>query len=429
MSAMAGEDAQFADSMSQEQRTDAHTKERETIEAEQDDVGEIAPMEEMTGPPLDIGALEVGFHFQDIDYFVYKVQKYAQDHGFVVCKDGKFFSWRNPHPVHPDNYKLLQRTTIYCNNKDPENKRSQRFMRSCPWKVRVLYDRGTLDYMVTEVSLEHNHDLGGSTRDTRDNRTNPQSQAEDFVIDVTESASPRPDTGAQGPVSGPRPLIMGKYRLDQSSSGSNAPPRNPSGARGANKRPLEYIESASSFAPHAQRRPFEMGREPEPVRGHAIPHAVGPHPSPPVHMAPHATSHMGQLPPRPASVQYSRGAEPPPPNRLYEEPPPRGRAVEGHPHDVYLAQEIKRCEMEMKWELERQQVKGMEFRREIEKQRFFIELQQHDRLEKEAAANQRILDAKAKEAELHLRVAKLKAKQELIDAGVAPEEIEKALGE
>ncbi|KAF0696042.1 Aste57867_13181 [Aphanomyces stellatus] len=426
-----------------------------------DDVGEIAPMEDMAGPPLDVEALEVGYHFQDVDYFIFKVQKYAQEKGFVVCKDGKFFSWRNPHPVHPENYKLLQRTTIYCNVKDPAaTKKTLRFTKSCPWKIRVLYDRGTLDYMVTEVTLTHNHG---------NDATSSSSPTDEPVIDLSEA--PSPHTGGNHPGAPPPSLVMGRYRIDNGANPQNAPsappphhhhhpqqqphprPTGPSG-RGA-KRPFEPPQTAqeppppAAYARHlASRRPHpqdsnNMGRD---VRGHAIPsvpvphHGMMAHPPPPYNVAPPPAygRQTGPSPPphstgggrsnhHPYDDYVPRGSPMgPPPMQNGGGPPPH------HYTDVY-AQEtnlaMKRHEMEMQFERERQQMKDMELRREMEKQRYFIELQQHDRQEKEAVANQRVLDAKAKEAELSLKVAKLKAKQELINAGVPIHEIDRALEE
>ncbi|ETV81636.1 hypothetical protein H257_05266 [Aphanomyces astaci] len=431
---------------------------KEPNEADQDDIGEIAITEDMTGPPLDIETIEAGFHFQDIDYFMYKVQRYAQEKGFIASKDGKFFSWRNPHPVHPENYKLLQRTTIYCSNKDPNvgTKPPPRFARACPWKIRILYDRGTLDYMVTDISLEHNHDIG----DPRGAPTYPNHSPNDNDPVIDLSASPSGEKPpASAPYSLPQPpgtVLMGRFRLDATGSVASLSPTAHQ-RRSTNQSKRKY-DNPPGIAPAPQRPYYDPNRET--AKGHAIPaqtrrppaprpstyvapSSLAPHPASRNHPSPssgppHQHSHPQNIYPPTGVPNYGPPRRGPPGRPPYEnEHQPRGYPAETAARNqqqdfsLLLAQEnmtIQRREVEMKWELERQQIQDMELRREMEKQRFFVELQQHERLEKEAAANQRILDSKAKEAEMMLRVNKLKARQELVNAGVPIDEIDKVLG-
>ncbi|KAF0689826.1 Aste57867_18738 [Aphanomyces stellatus] len=61
---------------------------------------------------------------------------------------------------------------------------------------------------------------------------------------------------------------------------------------------------------------------------------------------------------------------------------------------------------------------------DIERARLEIKRRKEERLEKESQVNYRILVAKAQEAELALKVARAKARQELINAGISLEEAE-----
>jgi hypothetical protein len=82
---------------------------------------------------------------------------------------------------------------------------------------------------------------------------------------------------------------------------------------------------------------------------------------------------------------------------------------------------MKEKEIDQKWELDSKRL-------ELEVQREAREAQQEMRAQKEADVNLRILESKAKEAELAAKVATLKARKELKDAGISDAEIDAALG-
>ncbi|CAK4650822.1 hypothetical protein LEN26_007922 [Aphanomyces euteiches] len=73
------------------------------------------------------------------------------------------------------------------------------------------------------------------------------------------------------------------------------------------------------------------------------------------------------------------------------------------------------------------QQRDLEHRWQMERERLAIEKQTNERIEREAQLNERILLAKATEAELQLKVARAKAKQELERAGIPPSEIDALL--
>ncbi|KAF0720539.1 Aste57867_258 [Aphanomyces stellatus] len=74
---------------------------------------------------------------------------------------------------------------------------------------------------------------------------------------------------------------------------------------------------------------------------------------------------------------------------------------------------LKRQDMEHRWQMERE--------------RLAMEKQVNERVAREAELKQRILEAQADEAELQLKVARAKARQELEKAGLPPHEIEAIL--
>ncbi|RHY11355.1 hypothetical protein DYB37_002835 [Aphanomyces astaci] len=69
----------------------------------------------------------------------------------------------------------------------------------------------------------------------------------------------------------------------------------------------------------------------------------------------------------------------------------------------------------------------LQHRWDMERERLLIDKQTHERAQREALLNERILLAKATEAELQLKVAKAKAKHELEQAGLSPAEIDEML--
>ena len=101
----------------------------------------------------------VGAHFSSCEQIKEHVREISSCEGFSTAAHPYLFPANNPHPLHGSDSKVWQRGKIYCNHKEASTKNLKSVKSTCPWHVKFTFDREAIDYVITAVSLMHNHML------------------------------------------------------------------------------------------------------------------------------------------------------------------------------------------------------------------------------------------------------------------------------
>jgi hypothetical protein len=101
-----------------------------------------------------------GNHFSSSEEIAEACRSFAKSRGFTVAFNTHPFLKQYPHPILGSEGKAIQRVKLYCNFKDPDFKKQNKGVRStCCWFVQFSFDRQSLDYCISKMRLEHNHDI------------------------------------------------------------------------------------------------------------------------------------------------------------------------------------------------------------------------------------------------------------------------------
>ena len=108
----------------------------------------------------DVKFMVVGTHYSSCEEISQECRSYAKAKGFAIATNPHSFSKEYPHPVLGSDSAAIQRCKMYCSFKDPViKKQNKRVRTTCTWFVQYSFDRAALDYYITKVCLEHNHQL------------------------------------------------------------------------------------------------------------------------------------------------------------------------------------------------------------------------------------------------------------------------------
>jgi len=108
----------------------------------------------------DVKFMVVGTHYSSCEEISQECRSYAKAKGFAIATNPHAFSKEYPHPVLGSDSAAIQRCKMYCSFKDPViKKQNKRVRTTCTWFVQYSFDRAALDYYITKVCLEHNHQL------------------------------------------------------------------------------------------------------------------------------------------------------------------------------------------------------------------------------------------------------------------------------
>ena len=107
-----------------------------------------------------VNFMVVGTHYSSCEEISQECRSYAKAKGFAIATNPHAFSKEYPHPILGSDSVAIQRCKMYCSFKDPVIKKQNKGVRTtCTWFVQYSFDRAALDYCITKVCLEHNHQL------------------------------------------------------------------------------------------------------------------------------------------------------------------------------------------------------------------------------------------------------------------------------